>query len=255
MSEPIQSDYAIAMYESGSGDRIAMLHGFTQTATSWSPVVRDLQRHYTCIAVDMPGHGNSPYPQRSVEQCAHDIAHSVGKATYIGYSFGARVALHIAVMYPQFVERLVLISGTPGIEDETERAERRRDDEMLGEYIHESGMNKFINEWLKQPMFAGLPTEYARVDERKQNLPEDMADSLRYAGVGTQEPLWNRLAELEMPVLLVAGRNDKKFVDIATRMHDKIPHSTLEIFDNVGHTVHLEDVFEFDDRLRDWLES
>lgn len=254
MSEPIHSDYAIASYEYGSGERIALLHGFTQTASSWSPVVRDLQRNYTCITVDLPGHGNSPYPERSVAQCATDIAHSVGKATYVGYSFGARIALHIAVQHPELVERLVLISGTPGIEDVAERQARRQDDEMLGEYIHEAGMNRFINEWLRQPMFAGLPPEFARADERKENLPEDMADSLRYAGVGTQEPLWDQLANLTMPVLLVVGENDTKFVQIAERMHALIPNSTLQVYENVGHTVHLENMYEFGERLRTWLQ-
>jgi 2-succinyl-6-hydroxy-2,4-cyclohexadiene-1-carboxylate synthase len=253
MTEPTISEYAIAHYSYGSGSRLGLLHGFTQTATSWNPVIRELSREYTCTAIDMPGHGNSPDAARSLVQCAHDIVHSVGPATYVGYSFGARVALHIALQYPELCNRLVLISGTAGIEDETERQERRRDDELLGEYIHEVGMNRFINEWLAQPLFAGLPPELAYIDDRKQNLPEDMADSLRYAGTGTQEPLWSRLSELSMPVLIVCGRDDKKFTALSERMHSLIALSTLEIFDNVGHTVHLEDVREFSLRLRAWL--
>lgn len=253
MTEAVLSDYAIAHYTRGDGPPLALLHGFTQTATSWNPIIRDLSREFTCIAVDMPGHGNSPDATRSLSQCAHDIAHSIGPATYVGYSFGARVALHIALQFPTLCSRLVLISGTAGIEDEEERRERKRDDELLGEYIHEAGMNRFINEWLSQPLFAGLPPEFAYIEERKNNLPEDMADSLRYAGTGTQEPLWSRLPELSMPVLIVCGRHDKKFTALAERMHSLIPSSTLEIIDNVGHTVQLEDVREFTNRLRTWL--
>ena len=253
MTQAFSYDHNIATYTSGAGQRLALLHGFTQTASSWNPVIRELSDEYLCIAVDMPGHGNSPDATRSLPQCAHDIAHTVGSATYVGYSFGARVALHIAMSYPNLCERLVLISGTAGIEDDNERVERRHDDELLGEYILEAGMNRFINEWLSQPMFAGLAPEFAYIEERKQNLPEDMADSLRYAGTGTQEPLWSQLRHLSMPVFIIAGRNDAKFTALAERMHSLIPTSTLEIFDNVGHTVQLEDVRAFTNRLREWL--
>lgn len=253
MTQAFSHDHNIATNTYGDGPRLALLHGFTQTASSWNPVIRELSDEYSCIAVDMPGHGNSPDATRSLPQCAHNIAHTVGSATYIGYSFGARVALHIALSYPNLCERLVLISGTAGIEDDNERAERRHDDELLGEYIMETGMNRFINEWLSQPMFAGLAPEFAYIEERKQNLPEDMADSLRYAGTGTQEPLWSQLHHLSMPVLIVAGQKDAKFTALAERMHSLIPSSTLEIFDNVGHTVQLEDVRAFTNRLREWL--
>jgi len=253
MTQAFSHDHNIATYTYGDGTRLALLHGFTQTASSWNPVIRELSDEYSCIAVDMPGHGNSPDATRSLPQCAHDIAHTVGSATYIGYSFGARVALHIALSYPNLCERLVLISGTAGIEDDNERAERRHDDELLGEYIMETGMNRFINEWLSQPMFAGLAPDFAYIEERKQTLPEDMADSLRYAGTGTQEPLWSQLHHLSMPVLIVAGQKDAKFTAHAERMHSLIPSSTLEIFDNVGHTVQLEDVRAFTNRLREWL--
>lgn len=253
MNQHFDQEHNIATYVQGNGPRLALLHGFTQTATSWNPVVRDLSRDYTCVAVDMPGHGHSPDATRSLTLCAYDIAHSVGGATYVGYSFGARVALHIALSYPHLCERLVLISGTAGIENEAERTERRHDDQLLGEYILETGMNRFVNEWLSQPLFAGLPPEFAYIDDRKQNSPEDMADSLRHAGTGTQEPLWEQLPQLTMPVLLVAGRKDAKFTALAERMHALIPSSTLEIIDDVGHTVQLEDVREFTNRLRNWL--
>jgi 2-succinyl-6-hydroxy-2,4-cyclohexadiene-1-carboxylate synthase len=255
MTQPVFSDYAIATYSYGEGPRLGLLHGFTQTASSWNPIIRELSSAFTCVAADMPGHGNLPDATRALPVCADDIVHSIGPATYVGYSFGARIALHIALQHPQLCERLVLISGTAGIEDDNARAERRQDDELLGEYIQEMGMNRFINEWLSQPLFVGLPPEFAYIEERKQNLPEDMADSLRYAGTGTQEPLWSRLSELTMPVLLVAGRNDTKFSALAQRMHSLIPSSTLEILDNVGHTAHLEDVREFSRRLQHWLEN
>ena len=60
--------------------------------------------------------------------------------------------------------------------------------------------------------------------------------SLRRCGTGTQSPLWDRLADLTMPTLLIAGANDAKFASIVGEMADVIPEATLEIVADVGHT-------------------
>ena len=78
------------------------------------------------------------------------------------------------------------------------------------------------------------------LDDRRRNTAGGLASSLRLAGTGTQEPLWDRLPALTMPVLLVAGALDAKFVAAAERMAGLIPHVTLAVVDGAGHTVHLE---------------
>ena len=77
-----------------------------------------------------------------------------------------------------------------------------------------------------QPLFATLPDP--ELDDRRRNTAAGLAASLRLAGTGAQEPLWDRLRELAMPVLLVAGSLDAKFVGVAERMAAAIPDATLE---------------------------
>lgn len=237
----------------GSGPSLAFIHGFTQTRKSWQPVVEHLCGTYTCTTIDAPGHGETTNGKFSLVETGDAIAKVMKTGTLIGYSMGARMALHAALQHPSIVQRLVLVSGTAGIDDESERHARVVSDEKLADHIEDIGVEKFIEEWLSNPLFAGLTAENAQVAERRRNTSTGLADSLRYAGTGTQMPLWTRLTELQIPVFLVAGALDEKFVALARRMHEIIPSSTFEIVEGAGHTVHLEQTEVFCGILHSWL--
>lgn len=237
----------------GSGPVLTFLHGFTQTSRSWDPIVEHFVATHTCQTVDLPGHGASPDGRRSLPDIANDLAVSATPGTVIGYSFGARVALHLALLHPTHVKQLVLVSGTAGIVDDHERAQRRASDDELARRIELIGVESFIDEWLSLPLFAGLDAGNSQRADRCTNSAVGLANSLRYAGTGTQTPLWDRLGEIECDVLIVAGASDHKFVDIAQRMHTSIPRSELRIIANSGHTVQLEQTRDFIGVLDDWF--
>ena len=237
----------------GSGPFITYLHGFTQTKESWLPVIEQLEQDRSHCLLDAPGHGMSPDGQRTLPQAGTDVAETMNTGVLVGYSMGARIALHVALQHPEKVTALVLVSGTAGIDDVSERSARCASDELLAQRIAEIGVAPFINEWLANPMFSGLSTELADIPSRCRNTPQGLGNSLRYAGTGTQEPLWNQLSNLTMPVLLIAGENDQKFVNNAQRMNELLPNSELHIMKNVGHTCHLEDIFQFSNILQSWI--
>jgi 2-succinyl-6-hydroxy-2,4-cyclohexadiene-1-carboxylate synthase len=171
----------------------------------------------------------------------------------VGYSMGARMALHAALQHPETVTHLVLVSGTAGIEDETERQQRVASDTELASRIESIGVSTFIDEWLALPMFNGLTPATSQREERLRNTAIGLADSLRYAGTGTQVPLWDALPTLRMPVLIVAGGKDEKFAQLAQRMHELIDSSTLALVPESGHNVHLEATTSFVEILLTWL--
>jgi 2-succinyl-6-hydroxy-2,4-cyclohexadiene-1-carboxylate synthase len=166
---------------------------------------------------------------------------------------GGRLALHLAVARPDLVERLVLVSATPGIEGDDERAARRHADDALAAAIERDGVDAFLTRWLAQPLFTTLPPAAAQQADRRRNSPTGLASSLRLAGTGTQAPLWDALPALTMPVLVVAGALDDKFAAIAERMAAALPDAMLAIVDGAGHTVHLEQPDAFVDLLERWL--
>jgi 2-succinyl-6-hydroxy-2,4-cyclohexadiene-1-carboxylate synthase len=174
-----------------------------------------------------------------------------GPATYVGYSMGGRLCLHLAVDRPELVERLVLVSATGGIDDGGERAARRRADDELAARIERDGVDEFLAWWVTQPLFAGLADP--ALDDRRRNTASGLASSLRLAGTGTQEPLWPRLRASTMPVLVVAGADDAKFVAAAERLAALLPLATTRIVEGAGHTVHLEQPEAFTALLDEWL--
>jgi 2-succinyl-6-hydroxy-2,4-cyclohexadiene-1-carboxylate synthase len=240
----------------GSGaDRLVLLHGFTQTRRTWDTVAAALGDRFEIVTVDAPGHGASGDVRLGLPATADAIAREVGRAAYVGYSMGGRLALHLAVARPDLVERLVLVSASPGLASDVERAERRAADERLADEIERDGVDSFLERWLALPLFARLPRDAARVDDRRANTPAGLASSLRLAGTGAQSPLWDHLATLTMPVLLVVGEHDTKFRAIAAEMASAIPGATVEVIAGAGHVVHEEQPAAFVALVRGWLDG
>ena len=240
---------------SGDGPTVTFLHGFTQTSQTWIPVLDVLGSEVTATLIDAPGHGESFDGKRSLVDTATDIAEIMPTGILVGYSMGARMALHVALQSPNKVTALVLISGTAGIDSETDRMTRRDSDARLASRILDIGVPAFVEEWLALPMFAGLTEKTADIPERLRNSAQGLADSLIHAGTGTQTPMWESLSRLTMPVHLIAGESDEKFVAQAQRMHQLIPESVLHIVPNAGHIVHLEQPEIFASILRSIIAS
>jgi 2-succinyl-6-hydroxy-2,4-cyclohexadiene-1-carboxylate synthase len=237
--------------------RLVAVHGFAQTGRCWGPLPGDLVRAgFDVVAPDLPGHGPAPVPPLDLPATAAAVADIGGRATYLGYSFGGRVCLRLALDRPDLVERLVLVSATAGLDDPAERASRVAADERLAAGIEEDGVAAFLDRWLRLPLFAGLPEQHQYRAERLGNRPDGLAGSLRLAGTGAQEPLWAALHRLRMPVLVVTGALDGKFVALGNRLTASIGSNAIHVVaDGAGHTVHLERPEAFLDVLTRWLEQ
>jgi len=204
--------------------------GFTQSGTSWSPVA------------DRVG-GATRLLDVSVAPDFVTTADGLGSGAgvFVGYSQGGRLCLQLALDRPEVVHRLVLLSASPGIADAAERAARVEADERLAREIERDGVDAFLERWLSLPLFATLPRERSGIDERKaHNSVESLTRQLRVLGQGVQPSNWERLGELRMPVLLIAGELDTKYVDLAQRMAARIPDVRVEIVPGAGHACHLE---------------
>jgi 2-succinyl-6-hydroxy-2,4-cyclohexadiene-1-carboxylate synthase len=238
----------------GAGPRVVLVHGFTQTRRCWGPEVADLAQDHEVVRVDAPGHGRSAAVRADLAAGGRLIAAEGGRATYLGYSMGARFCLHVALAHPDLVAGLVLLGGTAGLDDPAERAARRDQDLATAEQITRDGVATFIDGWLEQALFARLPRERAHRAERLENTAEGLAASLDQAGTGAQEPVWHLLGRLTMPTLVVAGELDEKFAALGARMAAAIgDNATLALVPAAGHAAHLEQPEAFLQILRPWL--
>jgi len=225
----------------GAGPRLTLVHGFTQTGRSWGEVARLFGNGFEVVRVDLPGHGGSAALRMGFEETASAIGDIGGRCIYIGYSMGARLCLRLALDRPELVRGLVLVGGSPGLSTSLERTARVTADEQLADDIEKVGTAVFLRRWLAQRMFATLTPADDDLEGRRANAPAGLASALRSFGVGAQESLWGRLAELHMPVLLVAGQLDAKFTVAGERMAAAIgPNARAVTLPGCGHAAHLE---------------
>ncbi|MBO0783476.1 MAG: 2-succinyl-6-hydroxy-2,4-cyclohexadiene-1-carboxylate synthase [Ktedonobacteraceae bacterium] len=236
-----------------SAATLVLLHGFTGSAAGWGRLLHELPGR-RLIALDLPGHGASDAPRDpgfySLEQCSENVVAALrvlgvapGEAVLLGYSLGGRIALYSA--FSGFFRAVILESASPGLADAEEREQRRASDETLAQRIEREGVPAFVSYWENIPLFASqavLPAEVRAAQRRLRllNQAHGLANSLRGAGTGTQPPLHEQLARLNMPVMLVTGELDTKFCAIGRDMAQCLPHAELYIVPGAGHAVHLE---------------
>ncbi|HEY7628467.1 MAG TPA: alpha/beta fold hydrolase [Ilumatobacteraceae bacterium] len=254
MSEWRRVEGDLAAWSLGTGPRLVFVHGFTQTSTSWRPLAAALANDgYEAVVVDAPGHGDSAAVHVDLPHAAGLLTEMCGPAVYIGYSMGGRLCLHAALSDPARVAALALVSASPGIADDAERAMRRDADMNLAGHLREVGVDTFLDEWLAQPLFAGLPVDAAQRADRLRNSSEGLASSLRLAGAGAQASLWSHLSSLAMPVLAIAGAADAKYAAIAQQIATAVPRGRSELIDGAGHATHLQSPQRVLAALRAWL--
>lgn len=238
---PIAGPLAAQQFGSPHAPKVVFLHGFTQTSTSWKPIAEQIAiLGFHTVVIDLPGHGDSAGVRADLRRSADMVATIGGEATYVGYSLGGRVTLHLALMYPHLTKSVVLIGATAGIADADERARRREADDVIEARLNELGVEPFLREWTAQPLFSDLVVTDAELADRARNTVEGLASSLRLAGTGAQTSLWPRLREITAPVLAMAGERDEKFAAIAEQIAAAVGHGTALVVPSASHAAHLQ---------------
>ena len=229
--------------------RLRLVHGFTQTGRSWGAVEARLPYDWDIQAIEVPDGLDFATTAEAV-----GLRGSTG--VWVGYSMGARLVLRLALDRPDLVERLVLISGTAGLDSAGQREARQASDEQLAVEVERDGVGPFLDRWLDQRLFETLPRDAAMLDDRRKgNTVHRLAHQLRVLGQGAQDPLWDRLRELTIPVLLITGAYDRAYTEAAQRLASGIRDAQVVTIAKAGHAVHLERPDEVAEALVAWLGS
>ena len=163
----------------------------------------------------------------------------------LGYSMGARAALHLALANPNKWRAIILISPNSGIKNEGDRKIRRDEDHKLANRIEIEGTSSFIKRWKETPLIKSQKSIRAdwqkRMHEgREQHSSLGLATSLREFGQGNCPYLLDKLNILKMPVLILTGMNDTNYCNIASQICERLTHAEHVTIHNSGHMPHLE---------------
>ena len=224
-----------------------VLHGFTGDAGTMEAITSRLPGRVD--APDLAGHGSGPHPSDVAAYSIDGMAEAVlGRHAepvhLVGYSMGGRVALTAACRHPEQVRSLSLIGASAGLVDAEERSARAASDDALAAQIRDD-LEGFVDRWMANPLFATqsrLGDEFlaAARAQRLRNDPIALARSLRANSTGRMRPLHRDLPACTMPVALIAGADDAKFVAIARDLADAMPAASVHVIDGAGHAAHLE---------------
>jgi len=218
--------------ESGQGRPILLLHGGLAAHQAVRLFAEPLSAHHRLITPDLRASGRSHFAgELTWDLLADDVAALVrhlalDHAVIGGISFGAGVAVRVALRHPQIVERLVLLhpafgGAELGLTDAQGRAMRAMD--AAGSRVVEEGIAVMFS------LFEALPTA---LRDRARALvatydPASVATSTRFMASGAQPfARGDELVAIDVPTLVVPGLDPEHPVEVA-RVFAQIPRATI----------------------------
>ncbi len=233
---------------------LVLLHGFMGSARSWDGIAPGSSRVLSPVLV---GHGpnpdGAPEPREpaprfedEVDRLAAVIVERGFAGSHLaGYSLGGRLALGLLARHPTLFESATLVSARDGLEDERERSSRAQQDEQRAERLEQFGLEAFVAEWERLPLFSTQTSLSVEVRDRQRearlaHTASGLARSLRQTGLGRMPVYARELGEMRIPVDLVVGEADRKFCSLAVELSRRIERARVTTIASAGHNLLLE---------------
>lgn len=170
---------------------------------------------------------------------AGEVSRGGGRAL-LGYSLGGRLALHALLENGQPWQAAVIVAAHPGLDSVAEREARRLADAAWASRALLGNWQEFVAAWNAQPVLATTVPRNAQATASLVTRRREIARSFVDWSLGAQQPLWDRLHEIAIPVLWVTGEHDAKFRALAERAVPLMPCATLAVAPAAGHRVPWE---------------
>ncbi len=230
------------------GTPVVLIHGYTDSARDWVPMLPYLPKRFRLILVDLRGHGQSSKPDCCYD--LYDFAYDikllldqlhVRKADIVGHSLGSLVAQRFAETWPQRTNRVVLISSTGG-RNPCEPASRRQFDfaaQIRALKAPLTADSPFMIEWWSSP--TPVNREFIRRErEDAAKIPLRVWRAVLDQAL-TNPDLRTMLPRLKAPTLLIWGSRDPIMgPEDRASLRAGLPHAQVKIFKGLGHNPFWE---------------
>lgn len=245
--------------EFGQGSPVVILHGLFGFSDNWQTIAKALSDEHLVITPDLRNHGRSPhlmthtYPEMAEDVRAFLENHWVHHAAVVGHSMGGKVAMHLALHYPDLVDKLVVVDMEPGQATDNHRdifralhdldfskiSTRQEAEEVLAVQIPDLGVRQFLLKNITRNEEGALTW--------KMNLPVLWQHYPAILAPVTGPPF-------EKPALFIRGSRsdyikDSDFALIKTLF----PQAEIATIEGAGHWVHADKPAELLALLRDFL--
>lgn len=273
-TEPVAKDVTVLSFklhylEAGSGPPVVLLHGLGGDGSRWAPNIAALARDFHVFALDEIGFGQSDKPLANyhtgmLSEFLVGFLKAVGvpKASLVGNSMGAGVALYTAAKYPEVVDKIVLADGggfrTPGEAPRQLTAAEKQRAAHLRQI--QNGVTREETREMFRLMFhnKNLVTDTMVDDQLVMRLRSAFTiTKIQESGpMGAGVLTAADVRGVKAPTLIVWGRYDE-LVDPANadRLAKTIPGSRKVLIDDCGHLPQLEKADEFNRLVRDFLKG
>jgi pimeloyl-ACP methyl ester carboxylesterase len=248
----------------GDGPAVVLVHGFSSSLDIWTPIVKRLARSHRVLAIDLKGFGWTGRPEGDYSPAAQAQlvwkvldARGVTDVAVVGHSWGASVALAMALAQPARVRRVALYAAY-AYEDQVPSFFRWARAGTIGEVLFALYYRERIEERVALAYHDPKYVTYDRYQhvERELARPGAVAAALATARGQHYEQMERRYREIAVPTLLLWGRDDQvTTLPFGERLARELPRARLAVYGGCGHLPMIEAAAASTQDLADFLEE
>lgn len=266
----------IAYADEGSGEEtVLFVHGLSSNLDSWKKNIAGLSSDYRCIAIDLPGYGKSSRSKTdySLSEYAGILNEMVEKmdlknVVLAGHSMGGQIAMHSVIKYPETYKKMVLIAPA-GIETFTAQEATVMKASYTPAMVVGASDEQILANY-KMNFYSFPEDAQAMVDDRiAMKSAEDFQDYaetvVNNIHAMLEEPVIEEISEIEVPVLMIFGKNDmlipnryfhpsESIASLVKTSEEKFNNIEVKTIDEAGHFVNFEQSEKVNKEIRDFLE-
>ncbi|NVM45255.1 MAG: alpha/beta hydrolase [Candidatus Lokiarchaeota archaeon] len=260
----------------GNGFPVVLIHGYGAKKEIWKPQVAEISKKFKVVIFDLRGTGESdrpniPYTMKMMAEDVNELIESLNirKAHIIGRSFGGMIAQNFALLYPEKIDKLVLIATNYGRKD-TEWVEIPKKGRLAEIKTLEHDPLKAFKQKSKWLFHIKFRREMEAHPAKRFYEVFSMEDLIRESTISPSRPqdiinqaeamkthyTFDKLGEIKQKTLLIAASHDRQTpVSVMIEMNNKIPNSKLKIINEAGHFMTLSRASEVNKMILDFLEN